>query len=420
MVDAETPEWLVPFDQPVSVEWHTDGDEWLHHLMAALGEIVRLEGHSRAFRSPEEQMSLPPHYEITATSSPLTSSLRLVVLEKAILPVVTGMGIVDEQTQVKPWRQAIEIANARLGRAGEVFEWLAVVGPEPGHGLLDADAQLEAPARIGPLALKPAGTHYLEWVPQRMPSLFARSGFGSWPIIVSGETQGFDWYAAGSTASRQLRRLCGILCVAWGLPWTLRHAPQPRSYGDITIPPVAPWEPDQKPTVSEQPRLPPLEVPTWATQAWDLLESDPELDNAVATHLEGSLMTEQHPSFALIAFVGAIEAVGARLVQLEHCEVCGAQTGSGRRFRAALSLVAEGWWLKELTPFYTTRSKTAHAGELHGTELVFDFMAAPRAFAQDPGVDFAYRHVFRMQEASKDLLRLTLTDELPTDKADPS
>lgn len=248
-------------------------------------------------------MPLPFHYEITANASSLNSSLRLILLEKAVFPLVTRIGEPDEESQVRPWVQAIESANARLGKAGEVFEWLAVIGPEPGHGFLDADAQLGAAARSGPLALKPAGTHFLEWVPQRMPSLFARSGFGSWPIIVSGETQGFDWYAAGSIASRQLRRVCGILCVAWGLPWTLRHAPQQRSYGEITVPAVAPWEPDQNPVVADQPRLPSLEVPEWATDAWNLLESDHALDNAVAAHLEGSLMLEQHPSYALIAFI---------------------------------------------------------------------------------------------------------------------
>jgi hypothetical protein len=58
---------------------------------------------------------------------------------------------------------------------------------------------------------------------------------------------------------------------------------------------------------------------------------------------------------------------------------------------------------------YTSRSTTAHRGQLHGREPVFDFAANPGPFGNDPSWRFAVQHVLRMQSACRDLLELVLS-----------
>lgn len=391
---VSVPDWAVPvFEETLDLDWRTHGDEWLHHLMSALGEVVPMTGHGRTLRTELDGLPYPPHYEIRATSDTLVSALRVVFLEGGLFLFVTGDG---ESTldQIAPWVAAAQGARKRMGMQLHTFAWYAIIGPAPG---IDETLAIEADA-VGPVRLEPTGKHYLEWIPPAMPSLFSRQGFGWWPVVAYGESVGFDWFKAGQLAARDLRRLCGLLSVATDRAWTLRQAPAHPAPEKVDLPAVAPWSPTDDPVVPADPAKA-AKLPPWVSDAWSRLETDPDLDGVLSSHLEGLLMEASHPSFAMIAFVGAIETLGERLTT---------ETSSNSRFRAALSRVLVPDEAKRLASAYGRRSGTAHAGKLYGSEGVFDFMSYPSMFLPDPAFQFAFGELRKVRQASSSLLKLAL------------
>jgi hypothetical protein len=74
------------------------------------------------------------------------------------------------------------------------------------------------------------------------------------------------------------------------------------------------------------------EIPDWVADAWSTLDADAELDRVLSAHLEGRLMESEHPSYAMVAFVGTMEPLGARLTT----EI----TVTGRGLRTVASFMA--------------------------------------------------------------------------------
>jgi len=90
-----------------------------------------------------------------------------------------------------------------------------------------------------------------------------------------------------------------------------------------------------------------------------------------------ALRLVDHPSFALVAFVGVIEEVGSKLFQEplpENCASCSRPLSNSAavRFRKALALVLPPDRVKDVSQrLYKWRSGTAHAGRTHSTEKSF-------------------------------------------------
>lgn len=69
---------------------------------------------------------------------------------------------------------------------------------------------------------------------------------------------------------------------------------------------------------------------------WRTLDADLAIEDALLAHHEGLMLQEEgHASFAMVAFVSSIEAIGAKLGELQRCKECGTMTGSAERFRRA-------------------------------------------------------------------------------------
>jgi hypothetical protein len=114
------------------------------------------------------------------------------------------------------------------------------------------------------------------------------------------------------------------------------------------------------------------------------------------------------PSYSLLAFIGSVEGIGAKLQPLRRCECCSScqsSVGAGRRFREALKLVLPGTEVKYLAAFYEQRSKTVHEGRLHGDELTIGAWPHLRVFAPRPMFEeFRYQVVWKTRKASRLLL----------------
>jgi hypothetical protein len=148
--------------------------------------------------------------------------------------------------------------------------------------------------------------------------------------------------------------------------------------------------------------------PEWADKAWEALQSQPPLGIALHAYHQGLDLMEAFPSYALLAFVGAIEGIGAMSEPLRRCECCpncSIKIGSARRFRRTLQLVLSRKEANELSDVYEYRSQTAHEGRLHGDELSRGTGGGARVFTPRPASDaFRYQTVWKMRAAAQQLL----------------
>lgn len=401
-----------PLDDVLAVEWDREGDEWLKHLYDAIAGLAPLT--ARVHREQGPTQSIPyPHIMCSPESPVLRSRLAIIRLRQGIVVAIEGDGE-PSIDQIQPWVTAVQTAGERLGHSHTEFAWGAIVGVSPEWDGRHVNLEvLETPASVGPLRLRPGGVFVQERTPPRFPSL---NGFGAhetWPLIVEGASSGYSWDAASPPASRDLHRLCALLSIVWEQCWVLREGPQPSTLGEIHIPEKVPPDAWFGPIDDNRPPPHPLRVPDWLDSAWTLLDGDSDLAHAVAGHYEGLQLLRDHPSFALIAFVGSIESIGAKLFGLRRCAQCQADTGYARRFRKALRLVRSRRDAENLFAAYDRRSKTAHAGHLHGAEPLFGVPDFSRALSADPMQHFAWGLARRMGNVSRDLLVRALTGDLP-------
>jgi hypothetical protein len=108
--------------------------------------------------------------------------------------------------------------------------------------------------------------------------------------------------------------------------------------------------------------------------------------------------------------VAAVEGVGARLVQLEHCNSCGSNTGARRRFQAALKLVLNDPEARKLLRNYDLRSGAAHGDLIEGQPLTVDNYTRAGMFYVSPEHELRGR-IWDMRQASKKVLENVLSEQ---------
>jgi hypothetical protein len=404
--------WAVDlFGEALDVEWKREGDEWIHHVFVALGEKVPMTGHGERWRPAEDGVPAQ-HVRYTAISDELNSFLRVVPLDDGVYVFVTGAGNVPNAAEVDPWGDAVREAVRRIGQDHRVFSWNAVIGPRPGmHGIGQV---VDAEAEISGLRVRPGGVLLYEDTQAGFPSFGVHSSFWSAPAIVTGEARGYSWVPASGAAANELHRLCALLSVAWDAPWVIRQAASPDENGEPWIPErlpfEAPWHEGIDPSGWIQE---PVSIPDWASEGWERIEGDRILEDALGAHHQAVLLHEGHPSFALLGYVGAIEGIGAKLIDLDRCEACGTRVGSAERFRSALRLVRAETEVRALARLYTSRSLTAHKGKLHGSEATVGAIPRLGLNIRDDKFHFAFGSLYALRRASRDLLLTAIKGSLP-------
>jgi hypothetical protein len=237
-------------------------------------------------------------------------------------------------------------------------------------------------------------------------------------VHVRGSSAGYALDVALQEAVTDLKVMCSLLSLASGHIWRLRQPPQLA----LTIPDNQPIEdvpvlpkysgffPDDLKREDNYGDPSPFEVPAWVNDAWAKLQGDPELTQLVATYHESLLLEAQHHgSYGLIAAVAIVEAIGNRAYKkLPRCVKCKAHTESTERFRSALRRVMDENRAAALAKVvYNQRSKTAHAGALHGTEFIVGAYEGASLMSDNPPAEFGYTARVLRNAAAK-LLRLEL------------
>ena len=393
------------FEGPLDVDWSNEGDELLHHMWAALNERVSMTGHS--FQRHDPTVAEPYFYFGYRPAS------ETLVSELAFFPSPEGVrawvGITDESQvpeQVQPWADALVEASKRLSRSKPDYEWRAVIGPVGQHSAQVLTESLE----IAGLSVAASTSPYIEAVEQeQVPSI---SGFTinvSFPVTVKGTSQGYNWSVASEDASRNLNRLCALLSVAFQAHWKIRDAPYPYEGQDRPLP-LSRFGPEHlHQSAEENWHRSEVVPPAWLPEGWHRAADDEVLATALQAHHQGLKLEEVAPSYALLAYVGAVEGLGSKLEPLERCQCCSdcpVQIGAGKRFRNSLKLVLPAKEVRYLFDnTYADRSKTAHEGRLHGGEGTAGIWPSARVFAPRPtSEDFRYRTLWDMRAASRKLL----------------
>lgn len=135
------------------------------------------------------------------------------------------------------------------------------------------------------------------------------------------------------------------------------------------------------------------------------MRRDPVVANAAGSFREGLLFTDEHPSWAIVAFMAAIDGIGLKLNKPVRCRECTQVTEATSRFQQAADLVKrpEEGDTDTLKRCIKRRGATAHQGELHGNESLLGAFARPSAFTLDPGMQAA-RDVYALRRMARALL----------------
>jgi hypothetical protein len=379
-------DWAEPIPGPLPVDARIHGDEWLdcliHRLTATTGST------EFRMRSEEAFGHLWTPHGGTITSSLLVSRS----IDHQIVCQVLGHGERREH-EVQPWIEAVAYAEARLG-AVATFCWYAVIGEDP-DSPISPPMQLAGTPTIGGIELVPAQRPFMEIRTGR--SLSQGQTSRTFLMCARGASEGYAPQVAMREAARDIKILCSLLSLASGRTWVQRKAPQPVAAGETAIDPsTLPEYPFTYPDYLKgednyaDPTI--FTLPTWIEAAWTNLQQDPQLARLVGAYHENLLLDSgNHDSYALLASVAVIEAIGNRAVgKLPRCEMCGLTTGSSARFRAALERVMAKDDAAALGKVvYGHRSKTAHDGVLHGTELTHGSHPV-QLLSEDPPTQFEY------------------------------
>jgi hypothetical protein len=319
--------------------------------------------------------------------------------------------------------------------------WWALIGPigRPLQvGVIttphDRTAVLGGDYELGPTTLRPGESLLKEFLRTEPHNLAGFAVIDSYPIIVEGTwarpptlpegstSPGEQAYLAERAAAQSLHRVVCLLSLAWGEPFQVRTSPKPANQ----LPPAVPrsWsEPELVEgfgAIGRHEVLPThrRDLPEWANAAWDAVEHDPALQNALTFWHQGLLLTSAFPSFALVAIAACIEAIAGceafrdEIEQTgEPCPTCGNVARSTARFWATMGLVGSPQELKKLRrdwDIYKSRSKVAHGVGTRGVEDALGpfFLFRYQGPSENGG------HALFIDE--EDLAQRFLLQELPT------
>lgn len=151
------------------------------------------------------------------------------------------------------------------------------------------------------------------------------------------------------------------------------------------------------------PSAEPLDLPEWFASGWDRLSEDEAVADAVRMFHEGSLLVDDHPSLALVAFTSVVESIAQVEEPATRCPKCKLVTGSTKRFKRAISSVLSEDVAELIADAYDRRSGVVHRSVLHGGEASRGSLRGPM-FGRDPRSDFRWMTLRYTQDAARALL----------------
>jgi hypothetical protein len=250
------------------------------------------------------------------------------------------------------------------------IDWWALIGPVPTAMPTEVVTvpihqmrRYAGPEHLGTFRLRSVEQPLDEFVRLEPRTMDGCMYFSSWPVIVEGTSDEQEWPRVVQSVAPGLHRVSALISLAWGEPWQVRTAPTNHE----NLPPRVPtaWPP---PAMFERPPVQTVgedeELPTWVNEAWYRLDETPGIGAALDAWHEGIHLLPLHPSFALVAFAGAIETAA---------RAQGFNGSSAEVFWNGVERVAtsdEFDLVREKADAWRRRCATAHGGRMHGIETV--------------------------------------------------
>ena len=390
---------------PLDITPGPETDALVTRVFERLKDTIRVEGHSSS-GSTYEKLPVKAMMVWSAASDRLATKFSLVNWEGDLYVFVSGDSEAIDQG-LEPWLDALSYALSKVN-VHPSHPWQALIGMGGDMYGTNPGTRVEN-FTVAEMSAVPADFAFEEMVP--IEASLNSNRLARWqPFVVTGSAVGHSWHAADATVRENLHLLCALLSAQTKRLWRLRQQPHPLALSEL-------WLPNDSATVKRVPRIDPepaaestSSVEPQLQRLWSACTEDSECGEIARAYYEAAQMSE-HPSFALIGFVGVIETVGAKLFPsptAENCASCGKPktNSAAKRFRDALSLVLPSDRVKVVSErLYKWRSGTAHAGRLYATETSFGFpkMSESMMVENLPSL-FQVRGPHHAQEISRDLL----------------
>jgi hypothetical protein len=396
-----------------------EADRWVESVVECLSATIPdISGHGLSYVPASSEFPYE-HRElhINGIAGAVIDIPRLKIVPLGAHNQVTGLYVFLAANRpitdgdVVAWKTAIEAAIRHLSDENPEFQWAAALGQ-----LNDPTSQkyaLRKTFRFESMVVRSGRVQRVAIEQGSMPHFFASSFTLSWPVIVEGTAKGHNWLVASRQAAKDTHLVAALVSLAWNSTWKLIHSPQIIDHGELRIPQVSVNAPYPK-------RIPHPKtykaIPKWASEAVEVVGKNSTISNALDSYYQGLLMQGDHPSYALVAFVAAIESIG-KIIIGDKCSCCGKPNTSNQKFRAGLkAVVKDEAEVKRLANTYSSRSETAHEGKLHGNETGLGSIQFPSIFNPDSSDLFAFTDLLTIRQISRKILIQALRNQLRLEK----
>jgi len=393
------------FGKTLPIDYDTQADRWISFIDKVIRQkIPEINGYGISMGSPTDEFGYW-HWQLRFNKQvgnmAVTADVpRLLILPTSTKPksiyVVLGDTKPISNEDKEMWLKVIKKANQQLKRQQtKTFKWEAAIGQqnEPGGNQY---VSLRSRTKVGHITVRPGRNSFSFAGSTPMPTFNSGSFSTTYPIIVSGAAVGYDWLEASKQASRDLNKFAELLSIAWKSTWKVIHSPQLIGASPLKIPNRSLGMPIRALRLPRTRKS----IPKWLIKAFKKVDKNVALSNALKTHHEGLLMQSDHPSFANLAFVSAIETIGRKLA--------GSRVGNKERFRIGLRTVYSAKKVKIIEASYSPRSSTTHEAVLHGNESMAGHVGLPSIFNPDPADIFGISEVLKIKTVSSKVLEKQL------------
>ncbi|MFJ4695341.1 hypothetical protein [Streptomyces sp. NPDC088766] len=402
-LDVEWIEEIGDFEVP----WQECGAEWLD-------KMHELSGYSgSAGYTTEGQIGGPVLVELQPDGSgPGNPRVLIIPRDDGRVTVALAGSLPKAGEAVKShWLDIAQQATSALSIPDSAHKWTALIGQKPSQ-VSYPTVKLGADSRACQMSLTQSETALVEPVVNTVSSLNSWHMMVSFPIEVRGTATARTWQDAEKKAARDVNRLAALLSLAWDTPIDVRDRP---SLTTSRVPRETPryphWSREIPVELPAESQFLTVSVPAWLGDAWKKLNGSRKLDSALAMHMEGVRILDNHPSLALVSFVSCIEAISLMIYREDRCSACRGHVRIADKFRETLKRVASDSEATYLHRVYNDRSRTVHDGRLHGGEM---WLGLHRfGIISPPEAEFTREVVRRMQSASAKLLLLAAQSGLP-------
>lgn len=299
--------------------------------------------------------------------------------------------------EAEVWLAVLRDAYDQLHAPIPKVQWSAFVGPDPlCHGRLGSSptATLASGLTLGSLKVSPGTIGYREELPCFSPAYIpCKFMFISYPLQVHGVAEKLGRYYVSNQPLIELSILSSILSLVFERPWVVRREPLDLSDPFDKLKPSMLPDTEDADVISSPPIA--TELPSWSTTAWELCISSEQVRAALLTYQEAVRMRDWHPSYALVAFMSALQTLGSRIKGKEK-----------KQIRTVLRTCLSEEEVTQIMRLYSTRGDTVHGGMLFGSEpyagIVHRGSYGP--FQADPAIKFHLVTLEKLEEAVRSIL----------------